>query len=115
MMTAVFVAALLQSAAINSQRDAFLACLKSGMQTANSQKMPAASFEAFLRQNCAAVETSFQASLIAFDVKNKVPRKQAAADAKLQVDDFVASSVERYEIMTTPKPAPQPQSRPERG
>ena len=70
---------------------------------------PATSVEAFLRQNCAAVETSFEASLVAFDVKNKVPRKQATADAKLQVNDFVASSVERYEIMT------RPQSRPERG
>lgn len=116
MITAVFIAALLQSAAINSQRDAYLACLKSGIGTANAQKMPAASVEAFLRQNCAAVEATFQASLIAFDLKNKVPRKQAAADAKLQVDDFVASSVERYEIMNKPRPAPaQPRSPSERG
>ena len=109
MMSAIFMAALLQSAAINRQRDAYLTCLKSGIETAKAQKMPATSVEAFLRQNCAAVETSFEASLIAFDVKNKVPRKQAAADAQLQVDDFVASSVERYEIMM------RPQSRPERG
>lgn len=115
MITAVFVAALLQSAAINSQRDAFLACLKTNFEAAKTQKMPPASFEAFLRQNCAAVEASFAASLIAFDLKNKVPRKQAAADAKLQVDDFVGSSVERYEIMNTPRAAPQSQSPPERG
>lgn len=115
MMTAVFLAAFLQSAAINSQRDAYLACLKTATKTATAQKMPPASFEAFLRQNCAAVEATFEASLIAFDLKNKVPRKQAASDAKLQVDDFVASSVERYELMNTPKSAPQPKPPPERG
>ena len=106
MITAIFLAALMQSAAINSQRDAYLACLKSNFETARTQKMPAASFEAFVRQNCAAIETTFEASLIAFDLKNKVPRKQAASDAKVQVDDFVTSSVVRYEIMTAPKSTP---------
>ena len=106
MITAIFLAAFLQSAAINSQRDAYLACLKTNFATANTQKMPIASFEPFLRQNCAAIETTFEASLIAFDVKNKVPRKQATADAKVQVNDFVSSSVERYEIMNRPKSTP---------
>src|SRR4249919_2404245 len=105
MVTAIFLAAMLQSAAINSQRDAYLACLKTNFEAAGKQKMPPASFEAFLRQNCATVETSFEASLVAFDVKNKVSRKQATSDAKAQVDDFVTSSVERYEIMNTPKKA----------
>ena len=104
MIIAVFVAALLQNAAINSQRDAYLDCLKSGLEAAKAQKMPADAYEAFLRQNCAAVEASFEASLIAFDLKNKVPRKQAATDAQVQVDDFVLSSVERYKTQTTPKP-----------
>ena len=103
MITAAIIAALVQSAAINSQRDNYLACLKSGLETAKEQKMPADSYEAYLRQNCAAIEATFEASLIAFDVKNKVPRKQAATDAQLQVDDFVSSSVERYKLMTTPK------------
>ena len=106
MISAVLVAALLQSAAINSQRDSYIACLKSGLETAKTQKMAASAYEAFLRQNCAEAEAKFEASLIAFDLKNKVPRKQAASDAQLQVDDFVTSSVERYTIMTTPKSAP---------
>src|SRR5829696_8991595 len=103
MITAVIIAALIQSAAINSQRDNYLACLKAGVETAKAQKMPADGFEAFLRQNCATIEGTFEAALIGFDVKNKVPRKQAASDAQLQVDDFVTSSVERYKLMTTPK------------
>jgi hypothetical protein len=96
MMTAVFIAALVQSAAINSQRDQFIACLDASAATAKTQKMPAEAFEPHLRQTCAAAETSFKAALVAFDIKNKVGRKQATADAQLQADDFVTSSVDRY-------------------
>ncbi|MEO8547287.1 MAG: hypothetical protein ABI422_02855 [Sphingomicrobium sp.] len=103
MITAVFVAVMMQSAAIDGQRTSYLACLKTGMTSAQSNKMPADSFEAYLRENCAAIEATFEASMIAFDVKNKVPRKQAASDAKLQVDDFVTSSVERYRLITAPR------------
>jgi hypothetical protein len=103
MITAVLLAALLQSAAINSQRDGFLNCLKTGLKTAEAQKMPADGVEAFLRQTCAPKESSFKDSLIAFDLKNKVPRKQAASDAQVQVDDFVTNLVERYKIQTAAK------------
>src|SRR5829696_2765145 len=103
MITAILLAAFWQSAAINTQRDNYLACLKSGLESAKTQKMPADAYEAYLRQNCAALEAKFEASLIAFDVKNKVSRKQAASDAQLQVDDFIGTSVERYKLMTTPK------------
>ena len=34
MITAAIIAALVQSAAINSQRDEYLACLKSGLESA---------------------------------------------------------------------------------
>jgi hypothetical protein len=33
-------------------------------------------------------------------LKNKVPRKQAAADAKVQVDDFISNLVSRYRVVT---------------
>jgi len=99
MITAVIVAALIQSAAINSQRDNYLACLDKAFDAAKAQKMPAEALDAHLRTSCASIETTFEGSLIAFDLKNKVPRKQAAADAQVQVDDFVTSLVERYRAM----------------
>ena len=102
MLTAVFVAALLQSAAINIQRDAYIACLKQAAQTATSQKMLPDAFEAFARLNCTTVESSFKGALVAFDLKNKVPRKQAASDAQVQADDFVISIADRYKA-TAPK------------
>ena len=96
MITPILIAALLQTAAINSQRDKFLSCLDRGTTSAQAQKMPADAVEAHLRQTCAAAEASLEGSLIAFDVKNKVARKQAAADARLQTSDFLSSSVARY-------------------
>jgi len=96
MISAMLVAALVQSAAINNQRDKYISCLESAVAAAKAQKMSAEALEPQLRQTCAAQETSFKASLVAFDMKNKVSRKQASADAQLQADDFVTSSVEQY-------------------
>ena len=99
MFTAVIVAALVQSAAINSQRDSYESCLTKAFEGAKTQKMAAEALDAHLRTSCASVESSFEASLIAFDVKNKIPRKQASADAQLQVDDLVDNLVERYRAL----------------
>ena len=96
MITAVVLAALLQSAVIDTNRSKYLACLGQGIEAAKTQKMPADALEAHLRQSCASVESSFEAALIAFDVKNKVSRSRAASDAQMQVDDYVASKVSRY-------------------
>jgi len=99
MITAVIVAALIQSAAINSQRDNYLACLDKAFADAKTQKMPAEALDVHLRTSCASIETGFEGALVAFDMKNKVARKQAAADAQVQVDDFVTSLVERYRAL----------------
>jgi cobalamin biosynthesis protein CobT len=103
MFSAVILAALVQSAAINHQRDQYLNCLDQAVASATAQKMPSDSFEAHLRQTCADAATKFQNALIAFDLKNKVPRKQAAADAQVQVDDFVSNLVSRYRVITVAK------------
>lgn len=99
MFTAVIVAALIQSAAINSQRDNYESCLNKALESAKAQKMPAEALDAHLRQSCTSIEGSFEAALIAFDLKNKVPRKQAATDAQLQVDDLVDNLIERYRAL----------------
>ena len=101
MRAAILIAALVQTAAINGQRDKFISCLEGAEATAKAQKMAPEALEAHLRQTCAAQEASFTASLIAFDLKNKVARKQAAEDAKLQIDDFVSGTVTHYKRTLT--------------
>ena len=96
MITAVLIAVLVQSAAINTQRDGFISCLEQAETSAKTQKMAPDALEAHLRLTCAAAEAKFKAALVAFDLKNKVARKQASADAQLQADDFVTNSVSHY-------------------
>jgi hypothetical protein len=103
MITAFLAAALVQSAAIDSQRDKFIACLEAAARGAKAQSTPADAIEAHLRGSCATVEESFKAALVAFDVKNKVGRKQAAADAQLQADEFVTGSVDQYKAVLARK------------
>lgn len=97
--TAVILAALVQSAAINGQRDKYEACLTKAFDGAKAQNMPAEALDTHLRQACTSIEESFEGALIAFDLKNKVPRNQAAADAQLQVNDLVDNLVERYRAL----------------
>lgn len=100
MFTAVIMAAMLQTAAINSQRDNYMTCLEKAVATAKAQKMAPDALEPLLKQNCASIAETFMSSLVAFDVKNKVPRKQAAADAQVQVDDLLSGMVSQYRLQT---------------
>ena len=63
-------------------------------------------------QQCSAHGASFKAALVAFDVKNGVKKRQAASDAQMQIDDYVAMSAEKYESKAAfnakPKPSPTP-------
>ena len=96
MISTILVAVLVQTAAINTQRDKFIACLEGAAATAKTQKMAVEAFEPHVRQTCAATEASFKAALVAFDMKNKVSRNRATADAQVQADDFVTGEVEQY-------------------
>ena len=100
MISAMVIAAMVQSAAMNGQRQAFVTCLREAVASAKTDKVAGDAFDAYVRSKCAPIEQSFTASMVAFDLKNKVPRKQAASDAKLQIDDYVAGAVDRYKAAT---------------
>jgi len=96
MVTAIILSALLQTAAINSQRDGYMTCLDQGVAAAKAAKLSADALSANLKQSCAASGASFRAALIAFDVKNKVARSQATADAQAQTDELLTGMVDQY-------------------
>lgn len=83
-------------AGIDTPRKNFSACLKSASSDAMTQKIDAANFAAFASAACAAQAASLRDGLIAFDVKNGIKRAQAAADAQVQIDDYLAMSGENY-------------------
>ena len=88
--------AMLQSAAANGARSALRACIKDAAAQATTQTLASDAFTSFVRQKCAAQESSFKSAVWAFDSKNKVSRKQSEADVKVQVEDFVTMAAERF-------------------
>ena len=96
MVTAIIVAAMLQSAAINAKRDSYMACLDKGIAEAKVQKAAADGLGPVLKSNCASAADGLMAALVAFDVKNKVPKKQATDDAQTQIDELMNGTVETY-------------------
>ena len=88
--------ASVQTAAADSSRKQFVACLHDVVESAKGQKIAADGFADFARTQCASSEGSFKSAMVGFDVKNKVPRKQAETDAQRSIDDYLSTASDRY-------------------
>ena len=113
-VSAVTLAAL--QASINAPTEAFRGCLKEASAKATSEKVPADSIDAYLRNACSGKLSALESAVISFRVKNGMNRKSAAADAAMTIDDYVGTSVDKYQFMATlnapakkaPDATPQP-------
>ncbi|MES2904574.1 MAG: hypothetical protein V4696_10350 [Pseudomonadota bacterium] len=108
-------------AGIDIPRKNFTTCLSSTYSDALSKKVEVGAYSAFLTAACSTQADSLRNGLIAFDVKNGIKRAQAAADAQVQIDDYLAMSGENYEARApkkdsvrtaSPAPAPAPNATP---
>ncbi|MEO7410479.1 MAG: hypothetical protein ABIU10_04060 [Sphingomicrobium sp.] len=102
-------------AGIDIPRKNFATCLKTALSDAMANKVAVPDYGAFVVAACSAQADTLRNGLIAFDVKNGIKRAQAAADAKVQIDDYLAVSGENYEArapktdpVRTASPAPAP-------
>lgn len=98
-------------ASIAAPRQAFTDCLKQASLQAAAKQVSPDQYSAFANQQCSSQAASFKGALVAFDVKNGVKRSQASSDAQLQLDDYLAMSLEKYEskVGKSASPAtPQP-------
>jgi hypothetical protein len=103
---AIYLTAL--QGVINAPRDAFRNCLKEASAKATTEKVAGNAYEAWVRAACTGQLSGLRNAIIGFNVKNGMSRKDAASDADLTVDDYVASSVDHYKFMAevnTPQPA----------
>ena len=96
--SAMFLAA--SQAAVAAPTNAYKDCLKQASIQAKKTKVVGDAYEAFARNSCSAQITGLRDALIAFEVKNGTKRKDAATDADLTVDDYLASSVDNYKFLT---------------
>jgi len=83
-------------ASLAAPRDGYADCLHRVISQAEAQKVAPDQYNDFAKQQCAAEGAKFKAALIAFDTKNGVKRGQAASDADMQLDDYLATSQEKY-------------------
>src|SRR5215475_12723327 len=95
--SAMFLAA--SQAAVAAPTNAYKDCLKQASIQAKKTKVGGDAYEAFARTTCSAQITGLRDALIAFEVKNGTKRKDAATDADLTVDDYLASSVDNYKFL----------------
>ena len=95
-ITSMLAAASLDTAA-SSQRSALSKCLKESIANAKSAKVAVGAFDAYMRSQCAAPEADLRRAVTAIDVKNGISRRDAAENARLDLDDYFLSTAERYE------------------
>ena len=116
--SAMFLVA--DQAAISGPTMTFKDCLKTTSGQAAKDKVAGNAYEGYARNACGAQITALRNALIGFEVKNGTKRADAAKDADMTVDDYLASSVDKYQFMAgvaednakqeaaaaAPKPAP---------
>ena len=114
--TVMYLTAL--QASISAPTDAFRACLKEASTKATNEKVAGNAYEAYARNACSVQMGSLKNAVVAFRMKNGMGKKAAADDADMTVDDYVATSVDKYQFMAdmnkpqaaSPAPAPTPAS-----
>jgi hypothetical protein len=105
--SAIYLTAL--QASISAPTDAFRACLREAVSKATSEKVGGNAFEAYARNACSAQMNTLKSAVVAFRMKNGMGRKAAGDDAAMTVDDYVATSVDKYQFMaSTSAPAQAP-------
>jgi hypothetical protein len=95
--TVMYLTAL--QASIAGPTDAFRACLREAATKAAGEKVAGSAYEAYARNTCSAQMSSLKNAVIAFRMKNGMARKAAADDAEMTVDDYVGTSVDKYQFM----------------
>ena len=120
--TSIILAAL--QASINAPTEAFRNCLKDASTKATSEKIAGDAYEAYARNACSVPMSSLKSAVVAFRMKNGMSRKAAGDDADMTVDDYLATSVDKYQFFasqnapqkpaapTTQAAAPAPNSQP---
>lgn len=111
--SAIILTAL--QASINAPTEAFRGCLKEASENASKEKITGNAFEAYARNACSVQMGSLKSAVVAFRTKNGMGKKAAGDDADMTVDDYLATSVDKYQFFASqnaPNSAPPPAAAP---
>ena len=99
---------LAMQATINAPTEAFRGCLKANSEKATKEKVASDGIDAYLRGACSVEMGTLKDAVIAFRMKNGMGKKAAAEDASMTVDDYVATTVDKYQFMADLNKPKQP-------
>lgn len=102
MFVTMFAAAMMLVQAGNADRSAYVSCLKDAVTSAKGANVGVDAFKDYAHKTCAAIEQSFKAKLVSFNVKNGMSKKAAAEDADVQLEDYVYTAEERFRYSLEP-------------
>ena len=88
-------------------RNNFASCLSRFTKAKMADKMAVKDFQVALKAACAAEETAFKSSIVAYDVKMGTKRPTAEERATAEIEDYFIGSTETYEVHTAAAPAPK--------
>ena len=97
--TAITLTAL--QATINAPTQVFRNCLHDASDKALKEKVAGDAFEAYARNACGVSMGSLKSAVVAFRMKNGMGKKAAGDDAEMTVDDYVATSVDKYQFFAS--------------
>jgi hypothetical protein len=97
--SAIVMAAM--QATITAPTEAFRNCLHDASDKATKEKVAGDAFEAYARNACSVQMGSLKSAVVAFRMKNGMSRKAAGDDAEMTVDDYVGTSVDKYQFFAS--------------
>jgi len=105
-------------ASITGPTETFRTCLHEASDKAGKDKVTGDAFEAYARNACSVQMSALKSAVVAFRLKNGMTKKAAADDADMTVDDYVATSVDKYQFFASENAknsAPSPNAAPPAG
>ena len=99
LITTLILAAMVQSpsAAVDTTRAAFTKCLRADMKKALEAKVEESEYEMSVKSNCATERDAFRKAVIALGRSGGDSEKVASEDADMQIDDYHANFVDKYQ------------------
>jgi hypothetical protein len=85
-----------------ASREAFTACLRTYVDRATQNRMPAADFTAGYPQQCTAQQTAYREAVIRREIASRSSRADAEESANMEIDDSRTNFRERYEMALVP-------------
>ena len=85
-----------------ASREAFTACLRTYVDRATQNRMPAADFTAAYPQQCTTQQTAYRDAVIRREVASRASRADAEESANMEIEDSRTNFRERYEMALVP-------------